>query len=331
MKTAIITGVCGQDGAYLAQYLLSLGYKIIGWAKRNASTANLEYLNIKDRIELVNVDICDPHHVFNEIYRVKPHEIYNLAAQSHVGQSFHNAMQTCSVNYGGYLNILLAARKIVPDCRIYQAGTSEMFGYAAETLASEQTPFAPMSPYAISKVASHWAGVNARFEANQFVCNGILFNHESPIRGEDFVTRKVTKFVANWHKNKTGVLQLGNLDSVRDWGFAGDYVKAMHAMLQYAPDDFVISTGIATSIKNMVRYAFEAIDKEIVFEGEGSEEAGFVDGVKVLEVSPQFYRPNDLKFLRGNPVKAKQRLGWQPTITIERLIKEMVKEDINRI
>lgn len=328
MKTAIITGVCGQDGAYLAQYLLTQGYKVIGWAKRNSSRANLNYLGVD--IEIIPVDICDPFHVASEIERARPDEIYNLAAQSHVGQSFSNPMHTCSVNYGGYLNILLAARQIVPQCRIYQAGTSETFGYSADGICNEQTPFAPMSPYAISKVAAYWAGVNARYEANQFVCNGILFNHESPIRGDDFVTRKVTKFVADWSKAKPGVLELGNLDAVRDWGFAGDYVKAMHAMLQYAPDDFVIATGVSTSIRTMVRYAFEAIGKDITFIGSGTDEVGIINGEQVVKVSPKFYRPNDLKYLRGNSSKARNLLKWTPTVTVDRLIKEMVNEDIAR-
>lgn len=326
MKTAIITGICGQDGAYLAQHLLSLGYRIIGWARRNSSRNNLEYLGVD--IEVLPVDICDPFHVASEIERVKPDEIYNLAAQSHVGQSFKNPMQTCTVNYGGYLNILLAARKSVPNCLIYQAGTSEMFGYAADTIANEQTPFAPMSPYAISKVAAYWAGVNARYEANQFVCNGILFNHESPIRGEDFVTRKISKFVANWSKNKNGVLRMGNIDSIRDWGFAGDYVKAMHLMLQYGPEDFVIATGQAISVRHLIRDAFAVIGKDIEFEGEGLDERGYVDGIKILEINPDQYRPNDLKFLKGNASRARHLLKWEPTVTINRLIGEMVREDM---
>lgn len=329
MKTAIITGVCGQDGAYLTKYLLTLGYKVIGWARRNKPRDNLKYLGV-NHIEIVDVDICDNVHVMSEIERIKPDEIYNLAAQSHVGQSFYNPMLTCQINYGGYLNILLAARKFAPSCKIYQAGTSEMFGYSADTICNEQTPFAPMSPYAISKVAAYWAGVNARFESEQFVCNGILFNHESPIRGDDFVTRKVTKFVARWHKGNRESLALGNLDASRDWGFAGDYVKAMHAMLQYAPDDFVIASGMSKTIRNMVKDAFLAIDKEIVFEGKGVNEIGLVDGVKAIEISEKWYRPNDLKYLCGNPNKARQLLKWQPTVTVERLIKEMVREDIVR-
>lgn len=322
MKTAIITGIAGQDGSYLAKLLLNKGYKVIGWARRNSSTKGLEYLGIKDHITLVDIDICDPFQVSDEIYKAKPQEIYNLAAQSHVGQSFKNPMVTCQVNYGGYLNILLSARKFFPDCKIYQAGTSEMFGYAADTICNEQTPFAPMSPYAISKVAAYWAGVNARYEAEQFVCNGILFNHESPLRGKDFVTRKVTDYV----KNPRGVLELGNLDAQRDWGHAKDYVEAMHLMMQQpVPDDFVIATGRTTTIRHMVKMAFNAAGKEIKFVGDGILERGIVNGEVAVVVNDKFYRPNDLKFLKGSSNKARHILKWEPKVALEQLIDEMVK------
>jgi len=321
-KTAIITGVAGQDGAYLARHLLQNDYKVIGWARRNSSLAGLEYLGIRDHITLVDIDICDPFQVSDEIYRARPQEIYNLAAQSHVGQSFKNPMVTCQVNYGGYLNVLLSARKFFPDCKIYQAGTSEQFGYAADTICNEQTPFAPMSPYAISKVAAYWAGVNARYEAKQFVCNGILFNHESPIRGKDFVTRKVTDFV----KGGKGILQIGNLDSQRDWGHAEDYVKAMYLMMQQSqPDDYVIATGRTTTIRNMIKMAFNSAGKEIEFVGSGREERGIVNGEVAVVVNEEFYRPNDLKFLKGSSNKARHILKWEPKITLEQLIDEMVK------
>lgn len=325
MKTAIITGVCGQSGAYLAKHLLNEGYKVHGWARRNASLRGLEYLGIEDKVLLNFVDITDPFHVSDEIYKAKPNEIYNLAAQSHVGHSFKSAMVTCQVNYGGYLNVLLSARKFFPSCKIYQAGTSEMFGYAADTICNEQTPFAPMSPYAISKVAAHWAGVNARYEAEQFVCNGILFNHESPLRGDDFVTKKIANFVKKFAKTGGGCLQLGNLDASRDWGHAKDYVNAMHLMMQEdVPDDYVIATGQTTTVRDLCRYAFAVIGKELYFEGSGVQEKGYIDGVNVIQVSKEFYRPNDLKFLKGNASKAKSLLKWQPTITIKGIIEEMI-------
>lgn len=324
MKTAIITGVYGQDGSYLAEHLLKEGYRVIGWGRRNSSHKNLLSLGINGHIEHVYIDICDPHQVSDEIYKAKPDEIYNLAAQSHVGQSFNSAMQTCQVNYGGYLNILLSARKFFPGCKIYQAGTSEMFGYSAEGICNEQTPFAPMSPYAISKVASHWAGVNARYEAMQFVCNGILFNHESKLRGDDFVTKKITNFVGMYPYG--GILYLGNLDASRDWGHAKDYVKAMHLMMQQsAPDDYVIATGQTCTVRNFVAMAFSCIGKNIEFDGIGLDEKGYVDGKLVVAIDDKFYRPNDLKFLKGNSRKARQLLGWEPQIKMEQMIEGMIK------
>ncbi len=332
MKTAIITGICGQDGAYLAAHLVELGYRVYGFARRNASMAGLSFLGISRSVDIRHVDITDPFHVAEVIAEIRPDEIYNLAAQSHVGLSFKNPMATCAINYGGYLNVLLAARKHVPECRVYQAGTSEMFGYASEHAASESTPFMPMSPYAISKVAAHWAGVNARYESDQFVANGILFNHESPIRGSDFLTRKVTQFVAQYSREGEGVLPLGNLDSVRDWGHAGDYVKAMHKMLQFeSPQDFVVATGYNLSVRKFVVMAFQAIGKDIKFEGQGVEEVGLVDGRETVVVSKDFYRPNDLNYLKGNPMKAMQLLGWKPTIGITQLVDEMVTADIDRL
>lgn len=325
MKTAIVTGVCGQDGGYLAKLLLDKGYKVVGWARRNANTGGLKWLGIQDKISLNFVDICDPFHVSDEIYKIKPDEIYNLAAQSHVGMSFKNPMQTCQVNYGGYLNILLSTRKIAPECKLYQAGTSEMFGYSADTICNEQTPFSPMSPYAISKVASFWAGVNARYEAGQFVCNGILFNHESPLRGDDFVTQKVAKFVKEYAKSGNGKLSLGNLDAQRDWGHAQDYVDAMWLMMQQKrPDDYVVATGKSLNIREMVKIAFAAIGENIEFIGSGLAEKGVINGKIVVDVAEEFYRPNDLKFLKGSAKRAKHLLGWEPKIGMEQMIGEMV-------
>lgn len=324
MKTAIVTGVCGQDGAYLTELLLSKGYRVIGWARRNASLANLDKLGVMP--EIVQIDICDPFHVAAEIERIQPDEIYNLAAQSHVGISFKNPMQTCAVNYGGYLNILLAARKYAPKARIYQAGTSEMFGYGIGTDANELTPLMPMSPYAIAKTAAHWAGVNARYEANQFVSNGILFNHESPLRGKDFVTRKITDFVKNY-RTQGGVLELGNIDSVRDWGHARDYVRAMWMMLQHdRPDDFVVATGEILSVRDFLVEAFSCIEKFLVFEGHGLDEIGKINAKVAVRISKDFYRPNDLPYLKGDASKINQKLGWQPEISIYQLIHEMMDQ-----
>lgn len=324
MKTAIVTGVAGQDGCYLTQLLLEKGYHVVGVARRNASLVGLATLGVYPS-ELISADICDPFHVTEIISSTRPDEIYNLAAQSHVGLSFKNPMQTCAVNYGGYLNILLAARKIVPHCRIYQAGTSEMFGYGIGTMADESTPLMPMSPYAISKTAAHWAGVNARYEADQFVSNGILFNHESPLRGKDFVTRKITDF-AKQYAQHGGILELGNLDSVRDWGHAKDYVRAMWMMLQHnRPDDFVVATGEIKSVREFLIYAFAHLDMEIEFRGEGLGETGYINGKQMLRVSKEFYRPNDLPYLRGNASKINNVLGWKPELNTYQLVREMLQ------
>ena len=333
MKTAIVTGVCGQDGAYLSRKLLNEGYRVIGWARRNASRDGLRYLGIADKVIVRDVDICDPFHVESEIEHYRPDEIYNLAAQSHVGMSFKNPMVTCQVNYGGYLNVLLAARSLAPRCKIYQAGTSEMFGYAAgEKMANESTPFMPMSPYAISKVAAHWAGINARYEADQFVSNGILFNHESPLRGADFVTRKITKFVAQYAKTGCGVLHLGNLSSMRDWGHSADYADAMHRILQHeSPQDFVVATGNTVTVRKFVEAAFDAAGITIDFDGSGLKEVGCVKGNVVVRVSEEFYRPNDLLYLRGDAMKIRKMLGWEPSYSLKQLVDEMVKADMERV
>jgi GDPmannose 4,6-dehydratase len=323
MTKAIITGICGQDGAYLAKLLLDKGHKVIGLARRNSSRKNLEYLGIDKDIDVTDCDITDYYHVSGIISQQKPDVVYNLAAQSHVGISFSNPMVTCQVNYGGFLNILMSCRRFAPECKIYQAGTSEMFGYAADTVANEQTPFAPMSPYAISKVAAHWAGVNARYEANQFVSNGILFNHESPLRGDDFVTKKICNYIK---KGDFSIpLQLGNINSVRDWGHARDYVEAMYMMMELdIASDFVIATGQNLSVRDFLSRAFSHAGHELRFEGDYLLEKGFVGDKCVFKISEKYYRPNDLKYLKGNASRAKKILGWEPKTTIDELIKEMI-------
>lgn len=314
---AFITGIAGQDGYYLSEVLLSKGYQVIGLTKPRSSVKHLD-----KRIKIEYGDLADAGNVFELISKYRPDEIYNLAAQSHVGDSFKIPQETCSVNYGGYLNLLLAARHIVPKCKIYQAGTSEMFGYSHGVL-NEGTPFKPMSPYAISKVAAYWAGVNARHEANQFVCNGILFNHESPHRHPSFVTRKITMAVA-----KGLPLELGNFNSVRDWGHARDYVEGMWMMMHHDfPDDFVLATGECWTVRDFVRHAYKAMGKQIKFTGEGSDEVGTVDGKIMVRVNPEFYRPNELGYLLGDFSKAKAILGWKPKTGIEQLVKEMIDAD----
>ena len=326
-KTALITGIAGQDGPYLAKYLLSLGYNVYGLNKQRTPLDNLKRVGANN-VAIIEGDITDPSCVALALTVSKPDEIYNLAAQSHVGYSFKSPQMTCSVNYMGFLNILLEARRHAPYSRIYQAGTSEMFGYAAELLQNETTPFQPKSPYAISKTAAHWAGVNARHEANQFVSNGLLFNHESPLRHPDFVTRKITMAVNRINAGIPETIKLGNIDAKRDWGFAGDYVEAMHAMLQHdKPDDFVVATGETHSVREFLTEAFAVCGKEIRFSGEGVNEVGYIGNQLVMEIDPQFYRPNELNFLRGDYSKATEVLGWRPKMGFKELVSTMIRGD----
>lgn len=326
-KTALITGIAGQDGPYLAKHLLNLGYNVYGLNKQRTPLDNLKRVGANN-VAIIEGDITDPSCVALALMVSKPDEIYNLAAQSHVGYSFKSPAMTCSVNYMGYLNILLEARRHAPYARIYQAGTSEMYGYAANLLQNEETPFQPKSPYAISKVAAHWAGVNARHEANQFVSNGILFNHESPLRHPDFVTRKITLAVNRINGGVKETIKLGNIDAKRDWGFAGDYVEAMHMMLQHhKPDDFVVATGEAHSVREFLTEAFAVCGKEIRFSGEGVNEVGYVGNRLVMEIDPQFYRPNELNFLRGDYSKAAEVLGWRPKMGFKELVSTMIRGD----
>ena len=302
MKTALITGIAGQDGCYLAKLLLSKNYNVYGLSKQRTPLDNLRKLGIKDGVTIIEGDVTDVSSVNMALKVSRPDEIYSLAAQSHVGYSFKTPQQTCAVNFTGYLNVLYGARSIVPHARIYQASTSEMFGYAAGNIANESTPFQPMSPYAIAKTAAHWAGVNARNEAEQFVANGILFNHESPLRGPDFVTRKITLAKARGEKVK-----LGNVEARRDWGFAGDYVEGMWMMLQHdKPDDFVLATGVSHSVKDFCEAA----------------------GVE-YEITSDNIRPNDLNFLCGDARKAREVLGWKPKVGFKQLVEMMVEADLH--
>lgn len=335
MKSALITGIYGQDGAYLAKLLIDKGYNVYGFAKQRTSNDNLKKMGLLGQVTVFEGDLTDSSSVAMAIKASMPDEIYNLAAQSHVGYSFKIPQVTCNVNYMGFLNILFEARKYVPKAKIYQAGTSEMFGYAAQSLQSEETPFQPKSPYAIAKVAAHWAGVNARHECGQFVSNGILFNHESPLRHPQFVTKKITngvnrimKYCFKSHENEQSFpIRLGNINSMRDWGFAGDYVDAMWRMLQYEkPTDFVVATGETYSVRDFVNEAFAVYDRVPVWSGEGIDEKAHVDGKLVVEIDPEFYRPNELGYLRGDYVKARALLDWQPTVRFKELVYKMVTE-----
>ena len=328
MKNVLITGAAGQCGSYLSKLLLERGYNVYGLSKQRTSLENHKKLGISGSVSIIDGDITDPSCVNMALKVSRPDEIYNLAAQSHVGQSFKTPQQTCAVNFTGYLNVLYGAREIVPHARIYQASTSEMYGYAAELLQNESTPFQPKSPYAVSKLASFWAGVNARHEASQFVSNGILFNHESPLRHPDFVTRKITLAVNRINSGSNEVLRLGNIDSKRDWGFAGDYVDAMYRMLQHdKPDDFVVATGETHSVREFVTEAWAACGKHIRYVGEGVDEKGYCGNQLVMEIDKQFYRPNELNFLRGDYSKAAAVLGWKPTVGFKQLVKMMMEGD----
>ena len=325
MRSALITGVAGQCGSYLSKLLLDKGYNVYGINKQRTSLDNHRKLGIEGRVTVIDGDITDPSSVALALMVSKPDEIYSLAAQSHVGYSFKAPQLTCSTNFLGHLNVIMESRRRAPRARIYHASTSEMFGYAANLLQNEDTPFQPMSPYAVSKVAAHWCGVNSRYEANQFVSNGILFNNESPLRHPDFVTRKITLAVNRINMGEQYVLKMGNIDARRDWGYAGDYVVAMHLILQHdKPDDFVIATGETHSVREFIVEAFKVCGKEIRFEGEGVDEKGYIGSRLVMEIDPQFYRPNELNFLRGDYSKAAAVLGWKPTVKFSELVRMMV-------
>ncbi len=319
LKGALITGITGQDGAYLAQLLLKKGYKVYGLMPRRSSsmTWRLEYLGIINKVEIIEGDVTDLSSLIRAIKKATPAEVYNLAAQSFVGTSWEQPVLTAQITGLGVLNILEAIRLTDPSIRFYQASTSEMFGLIQEQKQSEKTPFYPRSPYAVAKLYGHWITVNYRESFKIFACSGILFNHESPIRGIEFVTRKVTDAVARIKLGLQKELRLGNIDAKRDWGFAGDYVEAMWMMLQQeAPDDYVIATGRTTTVREMCDIAFKHVG--LFYEDH-------------VVVDPKFYRPAEVDVLLGNPDKAKERLGWEARTTLEELIQMMVDADMERV
>ena len=335
MKSALITGVTGQDGAYLSNYLLNLGYKVYGAIRRSSNPNNerlnyFELLSNKNFIiaELDLTDLSSLQAFFNEN---NVDEVYNLAAQSFVGLSFKQPILTANITGLGPLYILEAIRASNKKIKFYQASSSELFGKVQETPQSEKTPFYPRSPYGNAKLFAHWSSINYRESYNMFTTNGILFNHESPLRGVEFVTRKITNTVAKIKSNIQGKLTLGNLDSKRDWGFAGDYVEAMYLMMQKtAPDDFVISTGKTFKIREFVKMAFNYCDIDILFEGNGINEKGIdkKTGKIILDISKDFYRPAEVDLLVGDSSKAKKQLGWIPKVNLEKLVEMMIKYDL---
>ena len=336
MKTAFIAGVTGQDGSYLAKNLLDKGYRVIGGHRRSGSgdISGLNFLGIAkhSNLELVEHDVADLPSSIRVLQKYRPLEVYNLAAQSFIGASFDQPNTTTQVTGVGPVNILEAIRMVDSSTKFFQAGSSEMFGHVDSDLQSEQTPFVPRSPYGASKLFAHWMTVNYRESYGIFGSSGILFNHESPLRGKEFVTRKITDAVARISLGSKEVLTLGNLEARRDWGFAKEYVEAMWRTLQSdKPDTFVLATGKTNSVRDFARIAFESVGIELEFEGKETEELARnrVTGEIVLGVDKQFYRPNEPFALCGDASKAKKVLGWQANAPLEEIVARMVEVDIN--
>ena len=334
-KRVMITGITGQDGAYLAKLLLEKGYEVIGVHRRSASVNlwRLLELGIDRQVQLVPMELLEFTNILRVVQQVRPDEIYNLAAQSFVGMSFEQPIYTADVDAIGVVRLLEAVRTVNPAIRVYQASTSEMFGKVQEIPQTEKTPFYPRSPYAVAKLYAHWMMVNYRESYGLYACSGILFNHESILRGLEFVTRKITSAFALIRHGQLDVLELGNLDSQRDWGFAGDYVRGMWLMLQQSqPEDFVLGTGETQSVRKFVARAAAVAGYDLVWEGEAESIRGIdhKSGKVLVRVNPKFYRPAEVDLLIANPVKAREKLGWTPTVKLEELVEMMVRADMDR-
>jgi GDPmannose 4,6-dehydratase len=348
MKKAIITGITGQDGAYLAELLLNKGYEVHGIKRRSSlfNTGRIDHLYEDPQVPHRNLilhygDLTDSTNLIRIIQEVQPDEIYNLAAMSHVQVSFETPEYTANADGIGTLRILEAVRLLglTQKTRVYQASTSELYGKVQAVPQNETTPFYPRSPYGVAKLYAYWITVNYREAYGMFACNGILFNHESPLRGETFVTRKITRAAAKIALGLQDCLYLGNLDAQRDWGHAKDYVEGMWRILQHTePDDFVLATGVTTQIRDFVIMAFNHLGIHLQFEGEGVNEIGKVSGCQgnyllpvgqiVVKVDPRYFRPTEVDLLIGDATKAFQKLGWKPTFTLEELVKDMVDSDV---
>ncbi len=336
-KTAVITGITGQDGAYLAEFLLKRGYTVFGTYRRTSSVNfwRIEELGISQHpnLKLVEYDLTDLSASIRLLQAAEPSEVYNLAAQSFVGVSFDQPVTTAEITGVGVVNLLEAIRIVNPQIRFYQASTSEMFGKVQAIPQVEETPFYPRSPYGVAKLYAHWMTINYRESYGIFGACGILFNHESPLRGREFVTRKITDSVAKISLGKLDVLELGNLDAKRDWGYAQEYIEGMWRMLQVdEPDTYVLATNRTESVRDFVTMAFKATGVTIVWQGSAEQETGSCQqtGKVLVRVNPKFYRPAEVELLIGNPAKAKAKLGWEPKTTLEELCQMMVKEDIRR-
>jgi GDPmannose 4,6-dehydratase len=338
MKKALITGITGQDGSYLAEFLISKGYEVHGIKRRTSliNTDRIDHLyqdpqETEKKLILHHGDMTDTTSIFRIIQEIQPGEIYNLAAQSHVAVSFEEPEYTANSDALGALRILEAIRilKLEDKTKFYQASTSELFGLTKESPQTEKTPFYPRSPYGVSKLYAYWITVNYREAYNIFGCNGILFNHESPVRGETFVTRKITKALVRIKLGYQKNLYLGNLNSLRDWGHAKDYVEAQWLMLQQEkPEDFIIATGKQYSIREFVNMASKYIDMRIEWSGSGLNEVGSYDGRDIIKVDPRYFRPTEVQTLLGDATKAKEKLNWVPKISFEQLVKEMMDSDL---
>ncbi|MFT5712382.1 MAG: GDPmannose 4,6-dehydratase [Glaciecola sp.] len=336
-KVALITGITGQDGAYLAELLLKKGYIVHG-IKRRASSFNtdrIDHLYQDPHVDNKNFilhygDLSDSTNLIRIVKQVQPDEIYNLAAMSHVAVSFESPEYTADVDGLGALRLLEAIRilGLEKKTKFYQASTSELYGLVHETPQTETTPFYPRSPYAVAKMYAYWITVNYREAYGIYACNGILFNHESPLRGETFVTRKITRALARIKLELQETLYLGNLDASRDWGHAKDYVEMQWMMLQQEePEDFVIATGVQYSVRDFVNSAAKELEMDIIWQGEGVDEKGYLNGKCIVQVDEKYFRPTEVKTLLGDPTKAKEKLGWTPKITFHELVAEMVRED----
>lgn len=337
MKKALITGITGQDGAYLAQLLLEKNYLVYGTYRRSSSVNfwRIEELNIAKHpnLKLVEYDLNDQSASIRLINEIQPDEIYNLAAQSFVAVSFDQPILTAQTTGIGALHLLEAIRIINPKIKFYQASTSEMFGKVQQTPQTENTPFYPRSPYGFSKLFAHWATINYRESYDLFAVSGILFNHESPLRGREFVTRKITDTVAKIHLGLANKLELGNLDAQRDWGHAKEYVEGMYLMLQHTtPETFVLATNHTTTVRKFVEISFEKIGIKIDWKGKESDEKGYCQstGNLIVEVNPKFYRPAEVDTLIGDASKAHELLGWKPNNSMKEICHEMVEADLRR-
>ncbi|QTP55247.1 GDP-mannose 4,6-dehydratase [Billgrantia sulfidoxydans] len=337
MMKAIVTGITGQDGAYLAELLLEKGYTVYGTFRRTSSVNfwRIEELGIQDHpnLHLVEYDLTDLSSSIRLLQETQATEVYNLAAQSFVGVSFDQPLTTAEITGLGPVNLLEAIRIVNPEIRFYQASTSEMFGKVQQIPQTEATPFYPRSPYGVAKLYAHWMTINYRESYGIFGTSGILFNHESPLRGREFVTRKITDSVAKIKLGKLDVLELGNMDAKRDWGFAKEYVEGMWRMLQAdKPDTYVLATNRTETVRDFVTLAFKAVDIQLRWEGQGEQEQGLdaKSGKVLVKVNPKFYRPAEVELLIGDPQKARDELGWEPKTSLEELCRMMVEADLRR-